>query len=195
FVLVTAQARRANETKDSLVIMRAEDERRYDDDLREMLASDDANIRRRAALAMGRIGDASAVTPLVESLKTEIDQDVRQMTGFAIGEIESPEPIDALIVILNNAKEQAPGRARAIEALGKIGAVLLSNQPTPPTGQRAPDDQRLVKIRTAILNALKVEADRRLMSDRLTVLLGLTAVVRTRPADPAGVILRFLEFT
>src|SRR5215216_792554 len=40
-----------------LMIVRAEDERRYDNDLGALLFDKDMRVRRRAALAAGRIGD------------------------------------------------------------------------------------------------------------------------------------------
>ena len=42
-------------------IVRAEDERRWDDDLKSSLASKDPAVRKRAALAAGRIGAVDAV--------------------------------------------------------------------------------------------------------------------------------------
>jgi len=70
-------------------IVRAEDERRWDDSLKSLLSDKDAKVRKRAALAAGRIGDEHAVPALVDLLKTDTDNDVRQMAAFAIGEVES----------------------------------------------------------------------------------------------------------
>src|SRR5438046_1810162 len=47
-----------------LTIIRHEDERRWDDQLQEMLTNSDPRIRARAALAAGRIGDEKAVPVL-----------------------------------------------------------------------------------------------------------------------------------
>ena len=104
-----------------LRIIRAEDERRWDDNLRVLLGDKEAPVRKRAALAIGRIGDERAVGPLLDALKAESDPDVRQMIAFAIGEIESPAGADALIDLLADTKEPGEVRARAVEALGKIG--------------------------------------------------------------------------
>src|SRR5262249_22480564 len=140
-------------------------------------------------------GDARAVNPLLETLKSETKQDVRQMLVFAIGEIESPEGSDGLMALLDDTRERSAVRARAVEALGKIGGALLSNQPGSQNSQLNPVDPRLTKIRAAILNALKFEAGRQATSDRLTVLLGLTAVLRTRPEGAVDVIVPFLEYS
>src|SRR5690348_3977695 len=71
-----------------LRITRAEDERRWDDELRKLLAHHDAAVRKRAALAVGRIGDEGSVDALAVLLK-DPDAEVRAMTAFALGEVES----------------------------------------------------------------------------------------------------------
>jgi len=55
-----------------LRILRFEDERRWDDDLRILLAAKDAKVRKRTALAMGRIGDERALPALVDALKDKV---------------------------------------------------------------------------------------------------------------------------
>jgi HEAT repeat protein len=96
FAAATAQQTRSNRSVSAiptnvlLPIMRAEDERRWDERLASLMADKSAQVRKRAALAMGRIGDERALPGLIEALKTESDNDVRQMIAFAIGEIESP---------------------------------------------------------------------------------------------------------
>ena len=55
-----------------LRIIEAEDERRWDDaDLGKLLTDANAAVRRRAALAAGRIGDEGAVAPLAAMLRAE----------------------------------------------------------------------------------------------------------------------------
>ena len=110
-------------TNTLLQIIRAEDERRWDDSLRSLLSSKDPKVRKRAALAAGRIGDERAVLPLIDLLKKDTDWGVQQTAAFALGEIESAKATDALI----EATRISDLRARALEALGKIAAVL------PPT--------------------------------------------------------------
>jgi cyclophilin family peptidyl-prolyl cis-trans isomerase/HEAT repeat protein len=173
-----------------LQIVRAEDERRWDDSLKSLLSSNDAPIRKRAALAAGRIGNEQAVPSLTDMLMTDRDPDVRQMAAFALGEIESPGGAYALVTVLK--EPGRPGRARAIEALGKIVAALPSNAANSGTKQ---DDDRLDTIKAAILDALRFEDGRRETADRLTILLGLTAVLRARPDGAGPVVTRFLDYS
>lgn len=192
---------RATSTPDSsqimLRIIRAEDERRWNDGLASLLKDKDGRVRKRAALALGRIGDERALTALSESLQSEKDGDVRQMSAFAIGEIESPAGVEALITMLDDTRQPGAVRARAVEALGKIGAVLLSNTAASavPAAQPKAEDKTLTKIRLAILEALKFEAGRRSLPDRQTILLGLTAALRVRPDGAGPVIVRFLGYS
>lgn len=183
-------------TDTRLRILRYEDERRWDDQLSVLLAAKDTKVRKHAALAMGRIGDERAVPALIGVLKEDADQDVRQMAAFAIGEIESPVGADALIALLDDKRQPAGVRARAVEALGKIAAVLLSNSAgsANPGAQPRAEDKPLAKIKLAILDALKFEAGRRSMPDRLTILLGLTAALRARPDGAGPVIIEFLGY-
>src|SRR5262247_660466 len=85
--------RRAIEVRVSVIpaetllrIIRAEDERRWDDSLKQLLADSDPKVRMRAALAAGRIGNEAAVPTLSEMLLTNRDPEVRQMAAFALGE-------------------------------------------------------------------------------------------------------------
>src|SRR6266849_4279272 len=125
---VTAQRPKAKTSASSvptsilLRIIRAEDQRRWDDNLKSLLTDKDPKVRKRAALAAGRIGDQRAVPALIELLKGDPDNDVRQMAAFGIGEIESPAGAESLLEVLGHGSERAGGeiRARAVEALGKI---------------------------------------------------------------------------
>jgi cyclophilin family peptidyl-prolyl cis-trans isomerase/HEAT repeat protein len=191
--LTTATAQRARQnTAVSAVssnillrIIRAEDERRWDDNLNALLTDKDAKVRKRAALAAGRVGDERAVTAVAELLQKDTDNDVRQMAAFAIGEIESPAGADALIAVLSvDRREPGEIRARAVEALGKIAAALPESE-----------KDRKGAYGAAILDALKFEAGRRSMPDRLTILLGLTAALRAKPDGAGGVITRFLGYS
>ena len=166
-----------------LRIVRAEDERRWDDDLRSLFRARNANVRRRAALATGRIGNDAAVANLVELLRHDDETDVRAMAAFAIGEIESPLGADALLAALKDASEPKL-RARGVEALGKIAAALPKEQ-----------EARSKELGAAILEVLNFEARRRSAPDRLTILLGLTAALRAKAANAGPVIAEFLTYS
>jgi cyclophilin family peptidyl-prolyl cis-trans isomerase/HEAT repeat protein len=160
-------------------ITQAEDERRWDDELRGLLAHRNVAIRKRAALAVGRIGNEDSV-PALTSLLNDADPSVRAMAAFALGEVESATAADALVAIVKNNAEQGELRARALEALGKIAAAL-------PQPQQA----RQRELGAVIREALEVESTR--SANQLTVLLGITAALRSRPADGGPTLAKFLN--
>ena len=165
-----------------LQIIRAEDERRWDGDLRSLLSDQKPSVRKRAALAAGRIGNESSVADLVPLLSGDRDRDVRAMAAFALGEIESASGADALLETLK-VSEDFILRARAIEALGKIAAALPKEQ-----------EARSHEFGSVILEAVRLERSRRSASDELTILLGMTAVLRAKPANAGAVIGGFANF-
>jgi cyclophilin family peptidyl-prolyl cis-trans isomerase/HEAT repeat protein len=158
-------------------IVKAEDERRWDGDLRTLLTNSNPVVRTRAALAAGRIGNEGAIAELSNMLANDKDQTVRAMAAFAIGEVESISGANALLAALSS--ESGEVRARAIEGLGKIAAAL-------PKEQQA----REVEIAGAILDVLRSET-KRTAPDQEVLLLGATAVLRSRPTG-AGPILSVL---
>jgi cyclophilin family peptidyl-prolyl cis-trans isomerase/HEAT repeat protein len=88
-------------------------------DLTLLVADTDASIRRRAALAIGRVGLAEGVEALVARL-SDPDPDVRQMAAFGLGllaDTSATEPLRAAL-----ADPDLVVRGRAAEALGSIGA-------------------------------------------------------------------------
>src|SRR5919106_449294 len=109
-----------------LVITKAEDERRWDDALRNLLSSPNAAIRKRAALAAGRIGNEDSIPALTNLLEKDRDPGVRSTAAFALGEVESATAANALVAVLKNTTAAGELRARTIEALGKIAGALPS---------------------------------------------------------------------
>jgi len=176
-----------------LQIMRAEDTRRWDSGLEKLIGHDDPKVRKRAVLAAGRIGNVGAVPVLAERVLTDPDVDVRQMAAFAIGEIEAGGGAYALTEVLKTrGDETAPVevRARAVEALGKIVAAV-----TDPEAAAKPEDEWLDTVRAAIVTALRFENNRRAKSDRLTILLALTAVLRAKPDGVGKLVAQFLDYS
>jgi cyclophilin family peptidyl-prolyl cis-trans isomerase/HEAT repeat protein len=171
-----------------LTIIRHEDERRWDDQLKTLLEDGEPRVRRRAALAAGRIGDDRAVPVLAEMLLNDRDNAVREMAAFSLGEIESPGGAYALVTVLKNPDARA--RARAIEALGKVTAAMVGPA---SAAKKAENDERLDLCQAAIVNALRYELQRKPQRDRLTVLLGLTAVLRIRPDGAGSLVTKFLD--
>ncbi|HVR71697.1 MAG TPA: HEAT repeat domain-containing protein [Vicinamibacteria bacterium] len=80
----------------------------------------DAGVRRRAALAAGRIGDAILAPSLVE-LMNDAEPEVRQMAAFALGLVGDPMAVDRLRAALED--PEGVVRGRAAEALGRIGGA------------------------------------------------------------------------
>ena len=181
-----------------LKIIRYEDQRNWNDELKSLLSDKDAKLRKRAALAAGRIGDERAVPALADMLLTDRDTEVRQMAAFALGEIESPAGAYALTEVLKRrGNDSADGlvHARAVEALGKIVAAMVATAPNGGGSAKAPEDDRLDIMRAAIVDALRFEDSRRAQSDRLTILLGLTAVLRIKPDGAGPLAARFLDYS
>jgi len=163
-----------------LVIVKAEDERRWGNDLRDLLSNSNALVRKRAALSAGRIGDEDAVGALTNLLEKDDDPGVRAMAAFAVGEVESEAGANALLALLKNKSGPVELRARAIEALGKIAAALPRER-----------EARQRELGAAILESLKSESAQS-ASNASIVLLGLTAVLRSRPADAGPTLAKFL---
>ncbi len=87
-------------------------------DLVRLLNDPEARVRRRAALAVGRVGLAAGVEPLIPLL-ADADVEVRQMAVFALGLIAHASARPALLKALDDPEPIVQGRAA--EALGQIG--------------------------------------------------------------------------
>jgi cyclophilin family peptidyl-prolyl cis-trans isomerase len=87
-------------------------------DLRDLLRDADARIRRRAAIAVGRVGLADGVEPLVRILQ-DPDPEVRQMAIFALGLLGDTRTTPALLPLLEDPDWRV--RGRAADALGRVG--------------------------------------------------------------------------
>lgn len=87
-------------------------------DLVLLLNDPEARVRRRAALAVGRVGLPAGVEPLV-ALLADADVEVRQMAAFALGLIGHASARSALLKLLDDPEPIVEGRAA--EALGMIG--------------------------------------------------------------------------
>lgn len=165
-----------------LRIIEGEDKRLWGNNLSELLANENPSVRKRTALAAGRIGDDRAVPSLVSVLQNENDDDVKGMAAFALGEVESPAGAEALIGELAK-RDGSKIRGRTLEALGKIAAALP-----------ATDKARLTSLQKEIYNALEFEASRRSVPDTEVILLGLTAALRARPEGIGKIIAQFLTY-
>jgi cyclophilin family peptidyl-prolyl cis-trans isomerase len=88
-------------------------------DLAVLLADAEGRIRRRAALAIGRVGLPGGVQPLTGAL-ADADPEVRQMAAFGLGLIGDASATPALVGALADPSPLV--RGRAAEALGQLGA-------------------------------------------------------------------------
>jgi cyclophilin family peptidyl-prolyl cis-trans isomerase/HEAT repeat protein len=106
-------------------ILQLEDERRLrggGGDLLALLTDPEARVRRRSALALGRVRLPEAIPALTTVLQSETDPEVRQMAAFAMGLIGDAAAAPALMGVLGDADPLIQGRAA--EALG-----LLAHKP------------------------------------------------------------------
>jgi len=123
-------------------------------DLVALLDDAEAQIRRRAALAIGRVGLSEAVAPLVKAL-ADPEPEVRQMAAFALGLVGDKAARDPLIGALGDSSPLVQGSAAealgligdpgAADAIGKLIAQIVQSgvMPAPATQPAAdPDDAR-----------------------------------------------------
>ena len=117
-------------------------------DLAKLATDAEARIRRRAAIAIGRVGLKEGV-PVLAPMLTDSDSEVRQAAAFALGLLGDRSASAALLPLLS---DQDPlVRGRAAEALGSVGAedaapaigkVAADYARTASVSGMAPDDER-----------------------------------------------------
>lgn len=78
----------------------------------------DPSVRRTAAETLGRIRDARAVEPLVQTLQ-EVNVDLRYTATEALGRIRDPRAVQPLVSVLTEPDRIL--RCHAVQALGRIG--------------------------------------------------------------------------
>jgi HEAT repeat protein/cyclophilin family peptidyl-prolyl cis-trans isomerase len=106
-------------------ILQLEDERQlrgHGGDLLSLLNDAEPRVRRRAALATGRVRLPEAIPGLTSLLQSEQDPEVRQMAAFAMGLIGDASAAPVLVTALTDPDALIQGRAA--EALG-----LMAHQP------------------------------------------------------------------
>jgi cyclophilin family peptidyl-prolyl cis-trans isomerase/HEAT repeat protein len=93
-------------------------------DLTQLLTDADSRIRRRAALAIGRVGLGAGVMPLSTALSGDREPEVRQMAAFSLGLLRDSSAVPALRAALRDSSPLVQGRAA--EALGALGDTASS---------------------------------------------------------------------
>lgn len=139
-------------------------------DLTRLLSDDEARVRRRAALAIGRVALAEGVTPLVGVL-ADPDPEVRQMAAFALGLLGDARARETLVgaladpspLVQGSAAEALGliGDAAAADALGRFAAqVVQSGALAPPPGdaEDAARDTPAAACRLAIFALVRLHA-------------------------------------
>jgi cyclophilin family peptidyl-prolyl cis-trans isomerase/HEAT repeat protein len=106
----------------------AEDQRRYDDQLKKLLTDRAPEVRARTALAVGRFQDSTAV-PDLTSLLSDITPEVRREAVFALGQTGHRSARTAIELRLKD--PDAETVELAIEALGKLGDKAATPAITP----------------------------------------------------------------
>ena len=87
-------------------------------DLLRLLRDEEARVRRRAALAVGRVGLGDGIDPLIERLSDE-EPEVREMAAFALGLLGDGRARPPLLAALADSSPLVQGSAA--EALGLVG--------------------------------------------------------------------------
>jgi HEAT repeat protein/cyclophilin family peptidyl-prolyl cis-trans isomerase len=147
-------------------------------DLIRLLADDEARIRRRAALAVGRVGLPDGVPPLVKLLQGDADVEVRQMAAFGLGLIGDRSAVEPLRAALADASPIVSGRAA--EALGLIGDT-----------DSAPAIGKLISAHAGAVAALPPDESRGQVDPGVEAFrLGVYALARLKTYEPlAGSVL------
>jgi HEAT repeat protein/cyclophilin family peptidyl-prolyl cis-trans isomerase len=141
--------------------------------LATLVTDADPRIRRRAALAVGRVGLAEGGA-LLQPLLKDPDQDVRQMAAFALGLLADKTAVPALTAALQDPEPRV--RGRAAEALGlmedtasaaAVGQMVSAYVKAGAIASLSPDEEGWPQT---------PEAD--------AVRLGLFALVRQKGVEP-----------
>ena len=177
FLLVAYAASAQAPLNVQVQILKAEDARDYDG-LKPYIFSKDLKIQARAVLAAARIGDPASVDAMAGLLENG-DASIRPLAAFALGEIEAEQGAVFILRALADVKTSAEVRARAVEAAGKIAAAN-------------PKDPSAAKLAKAIVDTLDAEYAKGSKQDRETVLLALTAALRSRPEGGDRAAAKFL---
>jgi HEAT repeat protein/cyclophilin family peptidyl-prolyl cis-trans isomerase len=116
-------------------------------DLAVLVRDAEPRIRRRAALAIGRLKDRAG-TPLLAATLSDADPEVRSMAAFALGLVGDPSAEAALTPLLSDPVSHVRGRAAealgliaAKEAAAAIGRMVSEYGKSPAVSAMQPDDE------------------------------------------------------
>jgi len=173
-------------------IIQLEDERNLNgDELTGLLKHRTPEVRERAALAIGRIGDKRGAPALIDAFDVEKDLESRVAVAFALGEIGDLAAVPILLKAFTIDREVAAPllRARGCEALGKI----LSARLDPQLDQRENTVVRTEGISDVIARQLPAPESRLADDEKLLAGLAITALMRLRSAFSVEPLARQLK--
>jgi cyclophilin family peptidyl-prolyl cis-trans isomerase/HEAT repeat protein len=113
-------------------------------ELDRYLRDADKGVRRRAALAAGRVGDPATV-PALADLMNDGEPAIRQMAAFALGLVGDKLAVDRLVAALQDPDPTV--RARSAEALGRIGDARAAPAVAQMVQAAIPANAPLVTVR------------------------------------------------
>jgi len=146
-------------------------------DLGRLLTDPEARVRRRAALAVGRVGVREGV-PLLVAVLNDADPEVRQMAAFALGLLGDRIARDPLITALGDQSLLVQGSAA--RALGLIGD---------PAAAQAIGGALAQLVQAGVLSELPGDADDPAPDTRAYAFrLGVEALVRLKAYDPLAAV-------
>src|SRR5437588_6207399 len=135
-------------------------------------------VRRRAILALGRIGYPGGLAQLIDILNSDKnpenrDPEMRALAAFSLGQIQHQHAVSALLEHLDPALEPSPlVRARAVEALGKIASNKLA--------AAALGNYGIKGITDAIVRTLQTTTASVSSENKLIASMALTAFLRMK---------------
>jgi len=167
-------------------IIQHEDERTVTSDLVELLQPTHGGARRRTILALGRIGYPSGLAALMDILISDQnpenrDPEMRALAAFSLGQIQNQHAVSVLLERLDPSIEKsALVRARAVEALGKIGSNKLAVAALGAYGVKGMAEA-IVRLLPATKEPVSDDA-------RLVGSIALTALLRIKQASTVEAI-------
>jgi len=179
--LLSGDSVKIGHATNAIKTMPDDDQQRYLEMTMSKFKNGTATERRKAAIALGRIGDVKAVEPLITALKSkDEDQTVRLLATRALGKITDVRAIDPLIEALSDENEEI--RMMAAEALGKLGDA----QAVEPLVEALQDEDKYV--REYAVGALGEIGDIKAVEPLIDALTDVIPEVRGVVAHALGVI-------
>jgi len=184
-------------------LLAASDARRFDlAALREGLSHANPAVRRQAALAAGRIGDAAAIDLLLPVLNDSVPT-VQAAAAFALGLLKDARAIPLLLEKIRavSSTEQGAPQLEAVTAIAKIGGddgaralidILASGSPgsaTPVVNAALLESWRLGSTRAPVAELVRFTD----ASDAATRRRALYSLARLRAASGAAPLVRALS--